>query len=326
MIDTDKITRKKKITMLFSFYNEVEVLPELISRVESVFTKLNYNLEMIFVNDDSTDGSLLFLKKQLNRNKNIKIINMSRRFGPPPCVMAGFKHSTGDALIYMDSDLQDPPEILPQLIKKWEEGFDVVHTTRVKRKGESFIKLWFTKKAYSLINLFSEIEILKNTGDFKLLSRKAINSVLSLNENDPFIRGLSIWIGFKQTQVFYIREPRFIGQSKFPNHGISITTIKEFLRGISSFSSVPLYLSLYLGFFVSFSSFSFLIYILITRIFYDLHLPGWPALMATNLFLGGTILFSIGILGIYVGKIHQELKRRPKYIIKDKIGFKNIDN
>ena len=252
---------------------------------------------------------------------------MSRRFGSPPCVIAGFKYSKGDALIYMDSDLQDPPEIIPKLIEKWEDGFDVVHTTRTKRKGESFIKLWFTKKAYSLINLFSEIKIFKNTGDFKLLSRKAINSILNLKENDPFIRGLSIWIGFKQTQVFYTREPRYTGKTKFPTHGISITAIKELLRGISSFSSIPLYISLYLGFLISFISFIFLIYILITKIFYDLHQPGWPALMVTNLFLGGTILFSIGILGIYIGKIHQEIKHRPQYIIEDKIGFtKNEGN
>jgi len=308
--------------MLFSFYNEAEVLPELLSRINNVFSNLNYNLEIIFVNDHSTDDSLDFLIQQSKKDKNIKIINMSRRFGSPPCVIAGFKYAKGDALIYMDSDLQDPPEIIPKLIEKWEDGFDVVHTTRTKRKGESSIKLWLTKKAYSIINLFSEIEILKNTGDFKLLSRKAINSILNLNENDPFIRGLSIWIGFKQTQIFYTREPRYTGKTKFPVHGISITAIKELLRGISSFSSVPLYLALYLGFFVSFISFSFLIYILVTKIFFDLHLPGWPALMATNLFLGGTILFSIGILGIYVGKIHQEIKRRPKFIIEDKIGFK----
>ena len=135
--------------MLFSFYNEAEVLPELLSRINNVFSNLNYNLEIIFVNDHSTDDSLDFLIQQSKKDKNIKIINMSRRFGSPPCVIAGFKYAKGDALIYMDSDLQDPPEIIPKLIEKWEDGFDVVHTTRTKRKGESSIKLWLTKKAYS---------------------------------------------------------------------------------------------------------------------------------------------------------------------------------
>tara|TARA_B100001250_G_C19816280_1_gene798617 strand:- start:1865 stop:2821 length:957 start_codon:yes stop_codon:yes gene_type:complete len=313
----------KKISLIFSFYNEEPVFDELISRVEKVFCDLEYNYELIFINDNSTDNSLKKLIKIREGNKKIKIINMSRRFGSPSCVIAGFRNASGDAIIYMDSDLQDPPEIIPKLIKEWNNGFEVVHTTRTKREGEKFIKLWVTEKAYKVINWFSDINIPKNTGDFKLLSRKAVNSILELEEDDPFIRGLSIWIGFKQTKVYYVREPRLTGDTKYPSHGISGTSIKELIKGISSFSLIPLYFSLFVGLVVSFLSFLFLTYILISKIFFSHHLPGWSALMITILFLGGIILFTIGILGVYVGKIHQDIKRRPKFIISEKIGFRD---
>ena len=286
----------------------------------NVFQNINYEYELIFINDASSDNSLQLLLKYKKVYQNIKIINMSRRFGSSACVIAGFSHSIGDAVIYMDVDLQDPPEIIPELIENWEAGFDVVHTTRTKRKGENFIRLWLTDKAYKIIRFFADIEILQNTGDFKLLSKRAVEAILSLEEDDPFLRGLSSWVGFKQTQVFYVRDARFAGTTKFPGW-ISGTSFKEFLRGLSSFSSIPLYFALFLGFIVSFSAFIYLVFIVISRFFLGMHLPGWPALMVTMLFLGGTILFTIGILGIYIGKIYQDVKNRPKYIVDNKIGF-----
>jgi len=308
------------LSVVFSFRNEEDVLDELIHRVTKTLTPLNVDYELIFVNDDSTDKSLEILLEHEKRDKHIKIINMSRRFGGAPCVLAGMKHAKGDAVIYMDTDLQDSPELIPTLLQKWKEGAEVVNTTRTKRKGENVLRMWLTKKAYRIINFMSDIDLPENTGDFKLLSRRAIDEVLKLKEHDPFMRGLSRWIGFKQVQVFYEREPRFAGETHF-SLWRSINPAKEFIRGLTSFSSLPLYFALFMGFIVSFGAFVYLVYIIITRFFLGIHLPGWPAIMATMLFLGGTILFTIGVLGIYIGRIHHDVKNRPNYIIESTIGF-----
>ncbi len=309
------------LSVVFSFRNEEEVIPELIQRLRKSIVPLNIDYEFIFVNDDSTDNSLEVLTRYNEQDKNIKIINMSRRFGNAPCVMAGFRNAKGDAVVYMDADLQDPPELIPALLEKWKQGNDVVHTTRTVRRGESAFKMWLTKKAYQVINFISDIEIPENTGDYKLLSRRAVNEVLQLNEYDPFMRGLSLWVGFRQAQVFYEREPRFAGETHFSLFK-SINPFKELIRGMTSFSSLPLYFALLVGFMVSFGSLVYLAYIVFTRVFLGMHLPGWPAIMVTNLFLGGTILFTIGILGVYIGKIHHGMKNRPPYIIESKIGIK----
>lgn len=308
------------VSVVLSFRNEEEVIPELISRLHKVLKSLPTDYELIFVNDDSTDRSLELLMKHRKQDKNIKIINMSRRFGVAPCVMAGFRYAKGDAVIYMDADLQDPPELIPTLLRKWKEGADVVNTTRTKRKGESAFKIWLTKLAYSVINMAADIDIPQNTGDFKLLSRRAVDAVLSLDECDPFLRGLSRWIGFKQVQVYYERGPRFAGETKF-SLWKNLNPYKEFIRGVTSFSALPLYYALFMGFIISLGAFVYLVYVIISRLFFGMHLPGWPAIMATILFLGGTILFTIGVLGIYIGKIHEDVKNRPRYIVESTIGF-----
>jgi dolichol-phosphate mannosyltransferase len=309
------------VSIIFSFRNEEAALPELVKRVENLFVEhlKGYKYELIFVNDDSTDKSLEILMGLRERNKNIKIINMARRFGVTPCVMAGFSKAKGDAVIYMDSDLQDPPELIPELIKKWEEGAEVVHTIRTKRHGENFLKLWLTKKAYKIINYISDIELHENAGDFKLLSRRVVDEILRLKESDPYMRGISRWIGFKQAEVFYERDTRFAGESKFKLFN-SLNPYKEFIRGITSFSSMPLYFALFFGFFVSAISFVYVVVVIITKLL-EMNLPGWSAIMAAILFVGGTILFTIGVLGIYLGKIYDEVKGRPRFIIRDKFGF-----
>lgn len=307
------------VSVVLSFRNEEEVIPELISRLHKVLKSLPTDYELIFVNDDSTDLSLELLMKHRKQDKNIKIINMSRRFGVAPCVMAGFRYAKGDAVIYMDTDLQDPPELIPTLLQKWQEGADVVHTTRTKRKGENAFKTWLTRQAYKAINFISDIDIPENTGDFKLLSRRVVDKVVQLNEYDPFMRGLVRWVGFKQVQVFYEREPRFAGKTHF-SLWRSIAAEKEFIRGITSFSAVPLYFALVIGFIVSLGALVYLIYTLITELM-GVHSPGWSAIMAAMLFLGGVILFTIGILGVYVGRIHHAVQNRPNYIVESAIGF-----
>ena len=312
------------LSIVFSFRNEADVLNELIDRVEMVLSRIGISYELIFVNDNSTDESLAILVARRYKNSAIKIINMSRRFGNTPCVLAGLEYSLGDAVIYMDSDLQDPPELIPALIKSWHDGYDVVHTTRTTRHGESGLKLWLTDKAYRLIDWSSDLNVPKNTGDFKLLSRRAVESILKIKEIDPFMRGLSLWIGFPQSFVSYEREPRKAGRTHYSLLR-SVNPYAEFIRGLTAFSSVPLYMALIIGFAVSCGAFVYLLLIVVQRIFLDVHLPGWPALMVTMLFLGGSILFTTGVLGIYVGKIYNEVKGRPRFVIQQLIGFSDVD-
>lgn len=309
------------ISVVVSFRNEAANLPELIRRLEAVFARIEATCELIFVNDASTDESLQILLEARARNPAIKIVNMSRRFGVTPCVLAGFEKARGDAVVCLDADLQDPPELIPDLIDKWRGGADVVHTTRTARRGENPVKLLLTRAAYWMINRFSDIEILQNTGDFKLLSRRVLDELLRLDEFDPFLRGLVSWVGFKQAQVFYVREPRFAGTTKFS----LLTTLnpyKEFIRGITLFSTTPLYIALFLGLFVSGLSFLFLLVLVGAQLIFgrDAALSWNHVLLGAILLMGGMILFTVGILGMYVGRIHRETINRPRYIIREFIG------
>jgi len=312
------------LSVIFSFRNEEEVLPELIGRLHKTLDPLDIEYELIFVNDDSTDGSLELLKKHRDKDGKIKIINMSRRFGVSQCIMAGLSQCKGDVCVYMDADLQDPPELIPLLIEKWEAGADVVHTIRIKRKGENPIKMWLTRLAYKIINLIATIDILENAGDFKLLSRKVINELVRLEEYDPFLRGLVQWIGFKQAEVFYERDSRFAGQTHFSLFR-SLNPAKEFIRGLTSFSSLPLYFALLIGMLVCFAAFIYGILIGIDLI-QGAAVPEWTAPLLAVIILGGLNLFFIGIVGIYVGRNFHNVQRRPHYIITSKIGFDDTEN
>ena len=319
------IAEKKCLSFVFTFRNEEDVLQEFIDRFLKVIKEINYEYEMIFVNDSSNDKSLKIIEKNRSSNKNIKIINMSRRFGVSACIIAGFKHCSGDAVIYMDCDLQDPPEIIPDILKKWEAGCDVVHTVRTKRLGENFFRLFLVKMAYKIIDGLSEIKILQNSGNFKLISKRALIDLLKLKDHDPFLRGLSAWVGYKQDKIFYDRDPRAAGKTHFSLLS-SAGLYQDLIRGITTFSSLPLYFALLVGFAVSFGAFIYLIVILILAIFYGIDNSGWPSIMVTLLFLGGSILFAIGIQGIYVGKIHEAVKNRPRYLIESKSGFDRDTN
>jgi len=309
------------LSVVLSFRNEAENLPELIRRLEAIFSTLETSYELIFVNDASTDHSLDLLLAAREKNPSIKIINMSRRFGVTPCVLAGFEKSKGDAVIYMDTDLQDPPELIPQLVQKWRDGAEIVHTTRTVRKGENPFKMWLTRQAYRMINYFSDIVILENTGDFKLISRRAMNEILKLDEFDPFLRGLVSWVGFNQVQVFYERDERFAGETKYSLLR-NLNPYKEFVRGITLFSTLPLYLALFLGLMVSFVSLSFFVAIVLVPLIFEgkVGLSWNHILLGSTLLMGGIVLFTVGVLGIYVGRIHRESINRPRYIIHEYIG------
>ena len=235
-----------RLSVIFSFYNEEAVLAELASRVIRVINNIGCDYELIFVDDDSSDHSLEIISDLAEQNKRIKVVTMSRRFGVHPCLLAGLRFSSGDVVIYMDSDLQDPPELIPDMLEKYRQGADVVNMTRSKRQGENAFKMWLTKLSYKVINALSDIPIPENTGDYKLLSRRVVDNLLLFQEPDPFMRGLVYWIGFRQDSIQYIREVRFAGKTHFSLFGSG--PVKEFIRGATSFSVAPLYLSLIIGY------------------------------------------------------------------------------
>ena len=310
----------KLVSIVFSFRNEEKNLKELISRVDDTFKKVeNYKYELIFVNDDSNDDSEKILE-ELQESHKIKIINMSRTFGVGPCVLAGFKHSSGDCIVYLDSDLQDPPELIPKLLAEFEKGYDVVHTVREKRLGESGVKLFFTKLAYKTINKLSEIDLPIEAGDFKLISKRVLQKILSQKEFRPYVRGLSVWVGFKQSFVYYTREARAHGASKFSL--FSQGPISEFINGVTSYSLKPLYIGIFLGFFSLLFSVLLIAYALYAK-FNDLAIPGTTGILIAVSFFSGILLFTLGIMGIYIARIFEQARGREKYIIKEIKDFKS---
>ena len=302
------------ISFVFSFKNEENNLEELIKRVDSSVKKLeNYNYELIFVNDDSDDNSEKILEN-LQKSFPITLINMSRTFGVGPCVLAGFSQAKGDCVIYMDSDLQDPPELLNKLIKEYENGADVVHTVRTARLGETKIKLLLTKIAYKVINYLSDINLPTEAGDFKLISKKALIKILEQKETRPYIRGLSVWVGFKQAYVEYVRKPRHEGKTKFPI--FSAGPISQFINGITAYSLKPLYIGIILGMISIIFSILLILYALYMKLT-NIAVPGTAGIIITISFFSGIILLTIGIIGIYIARIFEEVRGRDAYVIKN---------
>ena len=316
----------KKLSMIFSFRNEEDVLEELISRVRLVLVEeKNKNViddfELIFINDSSSDKSEEVLKDMDRGHEDIKIINMSRIFGVSPCVMAGLKFATGDVAIYMDADLQDPPELIPKMLELWGQGdkADVVHTVRSTRAGEPFFKIQLTKLGYWILRKVSDIDLIAEAGDFKLVSRRAINHLNRLEEYNPFMRGLVKWVGFNQEQIFYKREKRFAGDTKFPV--ISRKVIGNFFNSaLISFSGTPLQMASLIGLGGIAISFFMIFFIFLIKI-YGIVPPGRAALMTAIMFLGSIQLLALGMLGLYVHSIFIMAKQRPNFIIESVYGF-----
>ena len=316
----------KLLSLVFSFRNEEDNLKKLIERLNSVLSKLDgWRYEYIFVNDDSTDKSEKILV-DLQKTHPIKIINLSRKFGVGPGILAGFESSKGDALVYMDSDLQDPPELIPKLISKFEEGADVVHTKRTKRLGENRFKMLMTDFAYRIINFTSNISLPIQAGDFKLLSRRAVNHVNKLQEYNPYVRGLTVWIGFKQEIVEYIRQGRFSGETKQSlfSGNLLLGPWSEFVRGTTGFSTGPLFFGIFLGILAILFSFILIIYALIDKYYGNAVLGSTGILIAIS-FFSGIILSTIGIIGIYIARIYEQIQGRPRYIIKNIIEAKKTN-
>lgn len=310
----------KKISVVIPMYYEEEVAEICYNRISSVLKSLadQYEYEIIFVNDGSKDKTLNILKSIADIDKNVKIISFSRNFGHQAAVTAGIKFVSGDAVVIMDADLQDPPELIPEMLKLWKNGNDVIYGTRKTRKGESIFKTLTAKMFYNFLNKMSEVEIPKNTGDFRLVDRKVIDIINSLPEHNKFLRGLFSWVGFEQKEFLYDRPKRLHGKTKYP--------LKKMLKlandGILSFSSKPLKLVGVLGILSIIFSIIVLIYSLCSYFGNWNNLtPGWTSIMVCITFFAGVQLLSLWIIAEYISRIYDEGKGRPEYIINEKINL-----
>lgn len=301
------------LSLVVPVLNEQTVIVEFLRRTQKVLNELDCSYEIVFVNDGSKDSTLDILKREKTKGRHIKIINLSRNFGHQIAITAGMNYAQGDAVVIIDADLQDPPELIPKMICKWREGYDVVNAKRRRRLGETIFKTGTASVFYSLIRKISNIEIPMDVGDYRLLSRKALNSLKQLPEKHRYIRGLVAWLGYQQTQILYERDRRFAGKTKYP----LAKMIRFSMDGLSSFSILPLRVATFLGFLVSFVSFVFIAYALYVKVVLQIAVQGWTTLFIAILFLGGIQLICIGIVGEYIGMIHDEAKGRPLYLVSE---------
>jgi dolichol-phosphate mannosyltransferase len=309
---------KKKVSIVVPCFNEDLVLRELYSRLQGTVTILdNYDVEIIFVDDGSNDSTLEVLREMARDNANLRVVSFSRNFGHQVAVSAGIDLSTGDAIVLIDADLQDPPELIPSMVEKWSEGVDVVYGVRTKRKSESVFKKASAKYFYRLLRALSGTDIPADTGDFRLISRRVAEVLRSMPENDRFMRGMVSWAGFTQEGIPYERDGRFAGETKY--------TLRKMVRlagdAILSFSIVPLRISVTLGLASSLLAFIGIAYAVFARIFSNEWVEGWAFIVISVLFVGGVQLLSVGILGEYLGRLYLSSKSRPLYVVKEKLGF-----
>lgn len=306
------------LTVVVPCYNEQAVIYETHRRLSRVLEQLpELDYEILYVNDGSRDRTGEILRELAETDRHVRVLDLSRNFGHQIAVTAGIEHATGDAVVLIDADLQDPPEVIREMVERWRAGYDVAYGVRVERAGESRFKRWTASAFYRLMSRLTETEIPLDTGDFRLIDHKVVQALSSMPERDRFVRGLVSWTGFRQIGVPYRRAARFAGTSKYP-----ITKMLRFaMDGIASFSVKPLTATTYVGFAVAALAVVGIVYALVLRFFTNIHVPGWTALFIAVLFLGGVQLISLGIMGEYVGRIYGEAKRRPLYLLRERVGF-----
>ena len=304
---------KELISIVVPMYFEEEVAQECYNRLTAVMNSNHYNYELVFVNDGSTDRTLEILEQIAMNDNRTKVISFARNFGHQIAVTAGIDYAKGDAIVIIDADLQDPPEVIPELVNKWLEGFDVVYAKRKKRKGETWFKLLTAKYFYKFLNYMSDIDIPKDTGDFRLIDRKVADVFRKMTERNRFVRGMFSWIGFPQTYIEYERDERFAGETKYPFKKM----IKFASDGIIAFSTKPLRFVMTLGSASVLVSIIVLLYSILTRLFGHEVQPGWASIMVAITFFSGIQLLGLGIVGQYIARIYDESKNRPIYIVKD---------
>ena len=304
-------------SVVIPLYNEEEVVLECIKRVTEVMETVKGNYEVVFVNDGSHDRTMELVQKECDKNKNLKVLSFSRNFGHQIAISAGMDYAKGDAVIVMDADLQDPPEVIKDLIAKYKEGYDVVYAVRSKRKGETFFKKFSSKAFYRFLRYMCNIDIPVDTGDFRLISRKVCDVMKSLTERNRYVRGLVSWVGFKQAAVEYVREERFAGETKYPLRKM----LKLSMDGITSFSTKPLTMSKNLGFLTAAAGFIYMIVVVFQKFVFGKTVQGWASLAVLILLIGGIQLIMLGFIGEYIARIFDESKNRPLYIIEEKINI-----
>jgi len=315
---TSPVLNTPLLSVVIPCFNEEEVIGETMKRLQ-VFSEglVDLRVEFIFVDDGSRDRTRDLLRGYAALDQRIRVLGFARNFGHQIAVTAGIDAALGDAVVLIDADLQDPPEVVHEMIAKWRAGYDVVYGTRTDRPGESAFKLATARAFYRLLNQLSDVPIPLDTGDFRLMSRPVVETLKAMPERDRFVRGMVSWVGFRQTALPYRRAERFAGESKYPLGKM----VRFATDGILSFSIKPLQVSITLGLLAALLSLSGIAYALYLRVFTSVWVEGWTALMIAVLFLGGVQLVCVGILGEYIGRIYNEVKRRPLYVVQDRIGF-----
>ncbi len=305
------------ISIVVPLYNEEEVIGESYNRLTTVMQSIEEDYELIFINDGSRDRTAFLAAEIAEKDKHVRLVCFSRNFGHQIAITAGMDYARGDAVVIIDADLQDPPEVIPQMVEKWKEGYHVVYGKRTKRHGETIFKKVTAKVFYRFLQRMTQVDIPTDTGDFRLIDRKVCDTMKRLGERNRYVRGLVSWVGYKQYALEYVRDERFAGETKYP--------LKKMLRlamdGIASFSYKPLKLATLVGFMLSGLSFLYLLFVLIQKLCGFPTVAGWASILAVQLFFNGVVLIILGIMGSYIGRIYEECKERPLYIVQEEIGF-----
>lgn len=304
----------KSITILIPAYNEAPVLDALYQRLTTLAdTVKGYHLEFLFINDGSSDDTLWIIKQLAQKDRRVGYINLSRNFGKEIAMIAGIDHVASDAMVIIDADLQDPPELIPKMIELWEDGYDDVYAKRKTRDGETWLKKFTSKQYYKLLQRVTRVPIQEDTGDFRLLDRRVVESLQKFRESQRNAKAIFSQVGFRKKEIMYDRDPRVAGETKWSYPKL----IELAISGITSFTTAPLRVASMLGMIVSFVAFIYIIYLLVRPFFGVPTGEGYSSLMAVILFLGGVQLLSLGIIGEYIGRIFNETKQRPLYLVED---------
>ena len=307
----------KKITIIVPTYNEEEAIPYLYKRLNTMMNNLKeYEFEVLFINDGSKDNTFTLIKELRNKDSRISYVNLSRNFGKEKAMIAGLDYATGDAVIFIDADLQDPPELIPELIKYWEEGYDDVYARRNSRKGETFLKKFTAKLYYKILQSLTRVEIQKDTGDFRLLDRRCVNALKKMRETQRCSKSMFSWIGYKKKEVMYDRDPRIAGKTKWNYKKL----IDLAIDGITAFTTSPLRISTMLTIPTFLAFIIYLIYVILRSIKLNIEVQAFQVLILLNLFFFGVIILLIGIIGEYLGRIFNETKNRPLYFVDEYNG------
>lgn len=309
-----------ELSVVVPLYNEELNIDYLFERLVSVLDRLKMNYEIVCVNDGSKDNTIDRLIEHHHQTPAIKVVNLSRNYGKEIALSAGLDFANGAAVVPIDADLQDPPELIEELVEKWREGYDVVLATRRSRVGEGWVKRFTANAFYRTIDRISQVPIPRDTGDFRLMDRRVVNALKRLPERNRFMKGLFAWVGFKQTSIYYDRPSRYKGETTW-----NYWRLWNFaLDGITSFSFIPLKVWSYIGLLVAIPAFFYASFLVLRTVLFGIDLPGYASLMVAVLFLGGVQLVSLGVLGEYLGRVYEEVKGRPLYLVREAYGFNTI--